>query len=158
MPVQWLARIMRQRWSFLPAFARRPRTPSEPAMYLVEIEAGREQLYQSVEALTAAIHGGVIRPDSRIFHRTSSSWISITLHPVYRKAMAARAAEPLPPLPRKQWTFFGTETPGREIDETLGAVSQPETSEPAPKPRGLRALFSRRRRAQPSDSAQQAGS
>jgi hypothetical protein len=127
-------------------------------MYLVEIEAGREQLYQSAEALAAAIHGGVIKPDSRIFHRTSSSWISITLHPVYRQAMAARAAEPLPPLPRKQWTFFGTEAPGREIDETLGAVvSQAETSELAPKPRGLRALFSRRRRSQRSDSAEQAG-
>ena len=158
MPVQWLARIMRQRWSFLPAFARRHRTPSEPAMYLVEIEAGREQLYQSVEAFAAAIHSGVIRPDSRIFHRTSSSWISITLHPEYRKAIAARAAEPLPPLPRKQWTFFGTEAPGRQIDETLGAaVSQPE-GEPAPKPHGLRALFRRRRRAQPSDSAEQTGS
>jgi hypothetical protein len=122
-------------------------------MYLVEIEAGREQLYQSAEALAAAIHGGVIKPDSRIFHRTSSSWISITFHPEYRKAMAARAAEPLPPLPRKQWTFFGTEAPGRQIDETLAAaVNQAATSEPAPKPRGLRALFSRRRRAQPSDS------
>jgi hypothetical protein len=122
-------------------------------MYLVEIETGREQLYQSTEALAAAIHGGVIRPSSRIFHRTSSSWISITLHPEYRKAMAARAAEPLPPLPRKQWTFFGTEAPGRRIDESLGAVAgQPETKEPTSKPRGLRALFSRRRRAQPSDS------
>jgi hypothetical protein len=128
-------------------------------MYLVEIETGREQLYQSAEALAAAIHGGVIRPSSRIFHRMSSSWISITFHPEYRKAMAARAAEPLPPLPRKQWTFFGTEAPGRQIDETLGApVSQPESSEPAPKPRGLRRLFSRKRRAQSSDSAEQAGS
>ncbi|HEY7504292.1 MAG TPA: hypothetical protein VH700_09355 [Gemmatimonadales bacterium] len=128
-------------------------------MYLVEIETGREQLYQTPEALAAAICGGVIKPNSRIFHRTSSSWISITFHPEYRKAMAARAAEPLPPLPRKQWTFFGTEAPGRQIDETQGgAVSQPDTSEPAPKPRGLRGLFSRRRRAQPSDPAKQAGS
>ena len=128
-------------------------------MYLVEIDAGREQLYQSAEALAAAIHGGVIGPGSRIFHRTSSSWISITLHPEYRKAMAARAAAPLPPLPRKQWTFFGTEAPGREIDETLGAAaSQPETSEPAPKPRGLRRLFSRRWRAQSSDSTEQTSS
>jgi hypothetical protein len=130
-------------------------------MYLVEIETGREQLYQSVDALAAAIHGGVIKPNSRIFHRTSSSWISITFHPEYRKAMAARAAQPLPPLPRKQWTFFGTEPPGREIEESLGAaVRQPPASEPASKPRGLRGLFSRRRRAQtsPSDSAEQAGS
>jgi hypothetical protein len=128
-------------------------------MYLVEIAEGREQLYQSAQALAAAIRGGVIGPGSRIFHRTTSSWISITLHPEYRKAMAARAAEPLPPLPRKQWTFFGTEAPGRQIEETLGAaVSPPETSQPAPKFRGLRRLFSRRRRAQSSDSADQAGS
>lgn len=159
MPVQWLARIVRQRWPFLWALAGRPHTPSERAMYLVEIEAGREQVYHSVEALAAAIHAGVIGPDSRIFHRASSSWISITLHPEYRKAMAARAAQPLPPLKRSQWTFFGTEAPGRTIDETHGAAkSQPEATEPDPKPRGLRRLFSRKRRAQPSpsDSAKQA--
>ena len=157
MPVQWLARIVRQRWPFLWAFAGRHRNPSERAMYLVEIEAGREQVYHSVEALAAAIHGGVIGPDSRIFHRASSSWISITLHPEYRKAMAARAAQPLPPLKRSQWTFFGTEAPGRAIDETLGATKgQPEAAEPDPKPRGLRGLFSRKRRAQaaPSETKQ----
>jgi hypothetical protein len=130
-------------------------------MYLVEIEAGREQVYHSVEALAAAIHGGVIGPDSRIFHRASSSWISITLHPEYRKAMAARAAAPLPPLKRAQWTFFGTEAQGRTIDETHGAAPrQPEAPQSDPKPRGLRGLFSRKRRAPPSssDSAKQAGS
>ena len=126
-------------------------------MYLVEIEAGREQVYQSVEALAAAIRRGVIGPDSRIFHRASSSWISITLHPEYRKAMAARAAEPLPPLSRSRWTFFGTETPGREIADAAEPAQAQPAAEPAPKRRGLRALFSRRRRS-PSDSTEQAGS
>jgi hypothetical protein len=127
-------------------------------MYLVEIEAGREQVYPSVEALAAAIQRGVIGPDSRIFHRASSSWISITLHPEYRKAMAARAAEPLPPLARSQWTFFGAQAPGREIADTFeSSQSQPQTSEPPPARRGLRGLFSRRRRS-PSDSREQAGS
>jgi hypothetical protein len=124
-------------------------------MYLVEIAAGREQLYESVEAFVAAIHGGVIGPDSRIFHRSSSSWISITLHPEYRKAMAARATQPLPPLRRSQWTFFGTEARQREISETDAAAKQPPAVEPTPAPRGLRALralFSRRRRNQPSSS------
>lgn len=126
-------------------------------MYLVEIEAGREQLYQSVEALAAAIRGGVIGPDSRVFHRASSSWISITLHPEYRKAVAARPAEPLPPLARNQWTFFGTEAPSRQIIETVeAAASQPEpVAEPVAEPaarRGMRALFGRRRRAQSSSS------
>ena len=124
-------------------------------MYLVEIKTGQEQLYDSVEDLAAAIHGGVIGPDARIFHRTSSSWISITLHPEYRKAMAARATESLPPLRRSQWTFFGTEPAGREIDPALEAQPQPAPAEEAPRPRGLRALFSRRRRTQPSDSTEQ---
>jgi hypothetical protein len=86
-------------------------------MYLVEIESGREALYDSVPALAAAIRRGEVGPESRIFHRTSSRWISVTLHPVFRKAAAARNREPLPPLARSHWTFFGTEPRGREIDE-----------------------------------------
>ena len=127
-------------------------------MYLVEIKAGQEQLYESSSDLAAAIQGGVIGPDARIFHRTSSSWISITLHPEYRKAMASRAAASLPPLRRSQWTFFGTEAPGREIDAAMEAPAEPTSSEQSPRPRGLRALFSRRRRTQPSDSAKKTGS
>jgi hypothetical protein len=129
-------------------------------MYLVEIETGREQLYQSVEALAAAIQRGAIGPDSRIFHRTSSSWISITLHPEYKKAMAARAAAPLPPLARSQWTFFGTEAPGREIADIPEPARDQSEAAPAPARRGLLGLFSRRRRTQssPLGSAEQGGS
>ena len=127
-------------------------------MYLVEIKMGQERLYETAEDLAAAIHGGVIGPDARIFHRTSSSWISITLHPEYRKAMATRVTESLPPLGRSQWTFFGTEAPGREIDATMdSARTETGPSEQAPRHRGLRALFSRRWRKQPSDSAHETG-
>ncbi len=127
-------------------------------MYLVEIEAGREQLYQSVEALASAIRGGVIGPDSRIFHRASSSWISITLHPEYRKAVASRSQEPLPPLVRTQWTFFGNEPAGRSVDtaETVESPEKPEV-QPDSAPRGLRALFGRARRAS-SDAVESPGS
>ena len=128
-------------------------------MYLVEIERGREQMYPSVEALAAAIRSGVIGPDSRIFHRASSSWISITLHPEYRKAVAKRAPEPLPPLTRSQWTFFGTEPPTRKImdvEAMIEAGTEPaERAEPAA-PRGLRSLFRRNRRPS-SDKAEQPG-
>lgn len=86
-------------------------------MYLVEIESGREALYDSVNALAAAVRRGEVGPQARIFHRTTSRWIPITLHPVFKKAAAARDSEPLPPLARSQWTFFGTEPKGREIDE-----------------------------------------
>jgi hypothetical protein len=130
-------------------------------MFLVEIEAGREQLFQSVQALAAAIRGGVIGPDSRIFHRTSSSWISITLHPEYRRVMAERQAEALPPLSRNQWTFFGTESQTRQIGEKpeasngQPAAEAPESAKPG---RGLRGLFRRRRASSPSDHPGPSGS
>jgi hypothetical protein len=123
-------------------------------MFLVEIEPGREQLFPSVAALAGAIKAGVIGPDSRIYHRASSSWVSITFHPEYRKAMAERQAEPLTPLNRSQWTFFGTDSPTRQTVESPDAdKSQPQTTETAP-PRGLRGLF-RRRRASSSSSSDQ---
>jgi hypothetical protein len=114
-------------------------------MFLVEIEAGREALYDSVNALAEAIHRGEVGPRSRIFHRASSSWISITVHPEFKKAVAVRGSEPLPPLARTQWTFFGTEPKGREIDET--PATKREDKEPASKTSesrpGLRGLLGR---------------
>ena len=129
-------------------------------MFLVEIEAGREQLFPSVDALATAIRGGVIGPDSRIYHRATSSWISITLHPEYRKAMAARQAETLPPLNRSHWTFFGTESPTRQIVESAETTNgKPEaTPEPAKPARGLRGLFRRRRAPSPTDHPEPSGS
>lgn len=111
-------------------------------MYLVEIESGREALYDSVNALAAAVRRGEVGPQARIFHRTTSRWISITLHPVFKKAAAARDSEPLPPLARSQWTFFGTEPKGREIDEPPVTNRDPaqttaKTSESGGRLRGL---------------------
>jgi hypothetical protein len=128
-------------------------------MFLVEIEAGREQLFPSVQALAGAIKAGVIGPDSRIYHRTSSSWLSITLHPEFRKAMAARQTEPLPPLSRSQWTFFGTESPTRQIVEAPDPdKTEPKATETAAPPRGLRGLFRRRRASSASDQPKPSGS
>jgi len=114
-------------------------------MFLVEIEAGREALYNSVNALAEAIHRGEVGPQSRIFHRASSSWISITLHPEFKKAVAARDSEPLPPLARTQWTFFGAEARGREIDETppTKREAKPPISKPSESRPGLRGLLGR---------------
>jgi hypothetical protein len=53
--------------------------------YLVEVSRGRELLYQTPLALRAAMRSGEISPDSRIFHRTSSTWVSITKHPESRR-------------------------------------------------------------------------
>jgi hypothetical protein len=124
-----------------------PHSLRDTPMFLVEIEAGREALYDSVNALAAAIRRGEVGPHSRIFHRTSSSWLSITIHPEFKKAVAARDSQPLPPLARSQWTFFGTEPRGREIDEPPVTNRDREAGEIAAKPsesRGrLRGLLSR---------------
>jgi hypothetical protein len=110
-------------------------------MFLVEIEAGREALYDSVDALAEAIHRGEVGPQSRIFHRASRSWISITLHPEFKKAAAARDSAPLPPLARTQWTFFGAEVKGREIDET--PAPKREAKQPTAKTKEGRSAQSR---------------
>jgi hypothetical protein len=115
-------------------------------MYLVELEAGREELFESAEALASAIHQGQVGPKARIFHRASSSWVSITVHPEYKRVAAERAAAPLPPLTRKKWTFYGVESNGREIDEqspaTPPAAEQPAAATNETR-RGLRGMFGR---------------
>ena len=70
--------------------------------FLVEVMPGRELVYRTPLSLRAAIRSGEITPDSRIFHRATSSWISITEHPEYRRVQeehipaAWLQPEPLP--------------------------------------------------------------
>ncbi len=100
-------------------------------MFLVEIEAGREELYETASALASAIRRGAVGPQSRIFHRASSSWVSIMVHPEYKKAVAELAPEPLPPLPRNQWTFYGLEPRGRELHHEAAADTDVTEGQPA---------------------------
>jgi hypothetical protein len=120
-------------------------------MFLVEIEAGREELFESVDSLSAAIRRAEVGPQSRIFHRASSSWISITLHPEFKKVAGALASkppanEPLPPLARNQWTFYGVEPIAREIQEEApapeSAAPEPASADSSERPR-LSGLFAR---------------
>jgi hypothetical protein len=101
-------------------------------------------VYESADALAAAIRRGEVGPRARIFHRASSNWISITLHPEFKKASATRHDDPLPPLARNRWTFFGVEPSGRQIDEPAApareAASPPES---ATKSGGLKRLLGR---------------
>ena len=77
-------------------------------MYLVELRPGKEELYRTREELAAAIRKGDVDTHSRIYHRATSKWISVTLHPQYKAIAAERpaAAPPIPPLERTNWTFF----------------------------------------------------
>ncbi|HKT61594.1 MAG TPA: hypothetical protein VJQ46_16175, partial [Gemmatimonadales bacterium] len=76
-------------------------------MYLVELRPGKEELYRTTEDLAAAIRSGDVDAHSRIYHRATSKWISVTLHPQYKAIIAERpASPPMPPLERTNWTFF----------------------------------------------------
>ena len=76
-------------------------------MYLVELRPGKEELYRTGDELAAAIRSGEVDMHSRIYHRATSKWISVTLHPQYKAIVAERPAGPqLPPLERSTWTFF----------------------------------------------------
>jgi hypothetical protein len=87
-------------------------------MYLVELRPGKEELYRTGDELAAAIRSGDVDTHSRIYHRATSKWISVTLHPQYKAIISeVRPSGPqLPPLERQTWTFFNDPT-----DELAGA-------------------------------------
>jgi hypothetical protein len=76
-------------------------------MYLVELRPGREELYRSSDELALAIRNGDVDARSRIYHRATAKWISITLHPQYKAIVTAPKEEPAPRPVRKGWTFLG---------------------------------------------------
>lgn len=98
-------------------------------MYLVELRPGKEELYRTGEELAAAIRSGDVDDHSRIYHRATSKWISVTLHPHYKAIAAERelsASNPLPAVEhRANWTFFNA------ASETLEGANDTQP-EPAP--------------------------
>ena len=97
-------------------------------MYLVELRPGKEELYRTGDELAAAIRSGDVDVHSRIYHRATSKWISVTLHPQYKAIVAEQrpATKPLPPLERSTWTFFN------DSADTLAGANDPEPDSPAP--------------------------
>jgi hypothetical protein len=76
-------------------------------MYLVELRPGREELYRSSDELALAIRKGDVDGRSRIYHRATAKWISITLHPQYKAIVTTSQEEPASRPARKGWTFLG---------------------------------------------------
>jgi hypothetical protein len=83
-------------------------------MYLVELRPGREELYRSSDELALAIRNGDVDSRSRIYHRATAKWISITLHPQYKAIVTTTKEETTPRPARKGWTFLGGITPTPE--------------------------------------------
>lgn len=71
-------------------------------MYLVELRPGKEELYRTGDDLALAIRDGGVDARSRIYHRATAKWISITLHPQYKAIVAGQQAELARPA-RKGW-------------------------------------------------------
>ena len=76
-------------------------------MYLVELSPGKEELYRSSDELALAIRNGDVDARSRIYHRATAKWISITLHPQYKAIVTMAKEEPVARPARKGWTFLG---------------------------------------------------
>ena len=88
-------------------------------MYLVELKRGQEEVYRSMDELTAAIRRGDVTWQSRIYHQAAMMWISITLHPHFTKIVGDRRAEPPQRLPRAEWTFLRAEEPPARLTSEL---------------------------------------
>jgi hypothetical protein len=77
-------------------------------MYLVELRPGKEELYRTGDELALAIRDGQVDARSRIYHRATAKWISITLHPQYKAIVAGHRDEPMARPARKAWGLFPT--------------------------------------------------
>ena len=90
-------------------------------MYLVELRPGKEELYRSSDELALAIRNGDVDSRSRVYHRSTAKWISITLHPQYKAIVAAAKEEPAS-RPTRRWSILGGS------QENSGQPSQPANS------------------------------
>jgi hypothetical protein len=76
-------------------------------MYLVELRPGKEELYRSSDELALAIRNGDVDARSRVYHRATAKWISITLHPQYKAIVAASKEDPAVRPARRGWNILG---------------------------------------------------
>jgi hypothetical protein len=90
-------------------------------MFLVELRPGKEELYRSSDELALAIRNGDVDARSRVYHRATAKWISITLHPQYKAIVAASKEDPARPA-RRGWGILGGAT-AAEAPSTDGSVS-----------------------------------
>ena len=104
-------------------------------MYLVELNPGTEVMYSSLAELSAAIRSGDVRSQARIFHRRSATWVSITVHPEYRRLSIEFELLAVGLLRRKRWTFFDPHwdsTNGNGGDVEPAPPTEASRSEPDP--------------------------
>jgi hypothetical protein len=110
-------------------------------MYFVEVAPGKQTVYRDDREFTAAIVRGEVNSQAKIYHRAQSTWLPVTLHPQFRKAVAMRSAAP---PPRAQWTFLRAQEAEEETRATPAPVASADQdrAEPAGRPgRSWRRVF-----------------
>lgn len=115
-------------------------------MYLIELSPGHEEVYASTAEFADAIRRGDVGRQSRIYHRATSRWISVTLHPEFKKVAAEVQAMPLPPLARREWTFLPGEPAEAVEEEVQRQPEQAVVGSAAPAPTDKEAVSSGWRR------------
>jgi hypothetical protein len=95
-------------------------------MYLVELRPGKEELYRSSDELALAIRNGDVDARSRVYHRATAKWISITLHPQYKAIVSAAKEDSVPRPTRRVWGLLGGSDPS---PETNGSGSSGPTAQ-----------------------------
>ena len=95
-------------------------------MYLVELKPGKEELYRTGDELALAIRDGEVDARSRIYHRATAKWISITLHPQYKAIVTGQRDEPMARPARKAWGLFPASLSGQPAEMSSDAAPASE--------------------------------
>ena len=91
-------------------------------MYRIRLASGQEQVYRSIQELTAGVQRGEVNAEAEIFHQRTERWLSIQSHPHYKMAVdGGVAARP----PRLKLTRPSTPAPTTGVRPTPPAAQQP---------------------------------
>lgn len=61
-------------------------------MYRIRLVSGKEQVYPSIQELTAGVQRGEVTAEAEIYHQRSERWLSIESHPHFRMALEGGTA------------------------------------------------------------------
>jgi len=92
-------------------------------MYRIRTASGQEQLYRSIQELTAGVQRGEVTADAEIYHQRSERWLSVQTHPHYKMAVDGGATTPR--SPRLKLTRPATPAPTSGVRPTPPAAQQP---------------------------------
>lgn len=90
-------------------------------MYHIKHASGSETVYQTIDELSAAVHGGVVTADALIYHQRADRWLAVTNHPHYQIALSRPRTPPRPP---------STQQPDASRRQVIQAVRAPVQESP----------------------------